>query len=326
MRNKKLDFGWGDTRGFRSIATKTFGIGFSQMPIDKFGYPPNDGDQDLILKIKNLTSRLTGKNFEFILITNGCTQAISASVHALKSKIVFTRDLYYPRYASIISDVHDLSHMKEREAKNSITSGTALVDSPSNPLGKVDNYASGLKHHIVWDGAYHTPTYGKVLEGVSLVDSPDVFCGSLSKLSGINGIRIGWAATNSPFLHEKMSKYVKSTTCGASFPSQWLANKILEDDDKLNNYFVESRSLLEANKEEVEKLAKIFGTKLSPEIGMFAFSQVDEKLKQLIKECDVVFTDGKECGADFESVRINLANPFTDTKEMVERIVKRDSV
>jgi aspartate/methionine/tyrosine aminotransferase len=320
-----LDFGWGDTRGLRKKILSIYKDlkNIQYMPLEEYGYPPYDGDIYLVSLLRKLTQDLTGRKYKNICITSGCTHAVNASIHVLANNhtdSVLTRKLYYPRYPTMIKltpYAHKTWDMDHNE--NSI----AIVDSPSNPLGLIGLDQKLNTDKIIWDGAYHTPTYG-VPFGINSVPEHKIFCGSLSKLTGINGIRIGWTATDDDLLHKRIAEYVKNTTVGVSYPSQYIAKEILKDEDRLNLYFLQSRNLIDMNKEEILKLKHIFGSDEIPNFGMFAFFRIDDKIEELFQRARIILTSGKDCGADYNSVRINLTNTNEMTREMVRRILKAD--
>lgn len=322
---KILDFSWGDTRGVREVILNIYrGLGLTSMPLDSFGYPPHEGDPDLVILLKSLTKELTGIGYNHITVSEGCTHAVMASIYALKNnntKTVKTRSLYYPRYSDMIS-ISNLAHEKKHE--NTISEDDiALIDSPSNPLGLVGSSKSYPK--LIWDGAYHSPTYG-ILRGTNAIKDARIFCGSLSKLTGINGLRLGWTATNEVGLDISIQKYIRNTICGVSYPSMHVATKILSDRQNLKEFFLRSKILIEDNKDIVKKLDNLFGKQpISPK-GMFAFWQTDEKLRKLLDKAMVKVTPGADCGGDESQVRINLGNSNKMTKEMVSRITNIDKI
>lgn len=323
-KEELLRFSWGDTLGLRKKITSIYqNLNLIQMmPLHEYGYPPYEGDPELIEMVRGLTRRLTGKDYKHVCITAGCTHAVNASIYALsdsRTDSVNTRKLYYPRYPTMISmtpylhQTWDMFHTK---------SCIAIVDSPSNPLGLIGMNEELNTDRVIWDAAYHTPTYGMTL-GISNVKHK-ILCGSLSKLTGINGIRLGWTATDEDELQDRILFHSKNSVCGVSYPSQYVAKEVLKDEDRLNLYFLQSRNMIDMNREEVLKLKHIFGQDEISPFGMFAFFRTDDKMEEIFKEAKVEFTPGKDCGADFQSVRINLANPNEMTQEMVKRILKVD--
>jgi aspartate/methionine/tyrosine aminotransferase len=323
-----LDFGWGDTRGLRKLILSIYkGLSIGQnMPLSSYGYPPYEGEPALVDSFQKLTEYLTGNKYKYVCVTAGCTHAVNASIYSLSkvtSAFVATRDLYYPRYPNMIS-LTSMMHTKFGDTRIN-AEDVAIVDSPSNPLGLVGVPKEVVTSNIIWDAAYHTPTYG-ILPGTRSIDEAKIFCGSMSKLTGINGIRIGWTATNDEEIHSSLQAYARASVCGVSYPSQYLALEILSDQNKLDTYFKKSASLISSNKEEVLKLKNIFGDDRISDYGMFAFFPIDQKMSALFDRAKVKFTSGSDCGASYPSVRINLANTNEQTKEMVKRIKKADRI
>lgn len=328
-RENLMDFGWGDTRGVRKVFVESF-EDISRIQFFKvadIGYDDEEGNPDLIESLKILTERLTGESYKYVCVTSGCTQAVNAAVSAflLSGDEVLTRNLYYPRYPYMFSQ---LGMQAVTEKKADIDSvDVCVVDSPSNPMGEIGEIKDLPENiPVVWDAAYNTPTYGILDKYKQKPRRHDVFCGSLGKLTGINGIRLGWTATNNPDVHALIVRFVKNTTCGVSGFSSLMAIDILNKERHLDleSFFSKSRFLVDSNRVEIQRLANHFGLGSVPHSGMFAFFEIDEKLKRIFEKAEVVFTDGKNCGADFESIRVSLGNTNEATKEMVDQIIKID--
>lgn len=320
-------FSWGDTRGLRETLLSIYkDLSFQGLPLEKYGYPPYDGDHDLIALTKGLIKSLTGIDYKYLIITPGCTSAVNIAIAAMKkpyTQYVATRNLYYPRYPSMIEHVNELKHLKGIEKAEPFD--IILVDSPSNPLGEVGINNVTLSNDVIWDGAYHSPVYG-IPFGVNSVPKAKAFCGSFSKFTGINGIRLGWLATDNIVIYNSAHEYAKGDFCGTSYPSQEIVKRILSDGDRLNTYYIKSKAMIDNNKCEILKLKNIFGQDDIPNFGMFAFFKTDDKMEKLFEKAGIEFTNGKDCGAMYQSVRINLGNSNEDTKEMVKRIINADKV
>lgn len=300
------------------------------MPIDSFGYPKHEGEEELVILVRSLVRRLTGKNYEHILITQGCTHALNAYVAAQKEEKtvrVSTRKLYFPFYPGIAQN-HGLIHSPSNTpSKVNFPYDLEILDSPSNPEGVVSSSFSDGRR--VWDAAYYSPTYGVRTVGTREFCTPypphEAMAGSLSKLTGINGIRIGWLATNDQGLYDRAARWATLDTCGISLPSQWLAKEILTSVD-MEAFWDKSKLVIDSNRTEVEKLSKIFGDQTIPDKGMFALFEVDSKLKELLDRSMVVTTPGQVCGDDRDSVRINLAHTNAATRAMVKTVLKNDKI
>jgi aspartate/methionine/tyrosine aminotransferase len=285
------------------------------------GYPPYEGDPELVEMVRELTKRFTGKNFKHITITAGCTNAVMASIYALsnnRTECVGTRDLCYLRYPHMVN----MAGLLPTDLQVLSPDDIALVDSPSNPLGEV-LYHGGGTTKVIWDGAYHSPLYG-VPEAINSVPEASIFCGSLSKLTSLNGLRLGWTATNYKELHDSVVRYNRFQLCGVSVPSQEIAKEILKDQGRFDLYMVIGRGMIDRNREIVSKLGSLLGNQTVPDKGMFALFEVDDKAEELFKRANVQFTDGRECGARFQSVRVSLGNSVKDTQDMLGRILKAD--
>lgn len=328
----KHQFGWGDTYGIRKAITEVAPwLSINTLPIETFGYPKHEGDEELVSLVRKLLRKLTGKNYQHILITQGCTHALNAYV-AVEKKLdrnnwgeftLSTNKLYFPFYPGIAEN-HDLSFSPGQlgEISNSIQ----IIDSPSNPEGKIcfEDYGNAI-----WDAAYYSPTYGVNInlprDLCTPIPNHVAMAGSLSKFTGINGIRVGWLATNDQELYDEAAKWVTYDICGVSGPSQWIAKEILKKID-LEEFWNVSRNVLDSNRTEVQKLSHIFGDQNIPTTGMFALFEIDNKLGKLLEKASVQVTPGSNCGDDRNSVRINLAHTNEATRAMVKAVLKVDKI
>jgi aspartate/methionine/tyrosine aminotransferase len=322
---KEHQFGWGNTPGIREalLRVNPF-LSISPSQIANLDYAPIEGYPELTILVRKLLRKLTGNNYEYITITQGCTHALNAYVHAEKNnnEVLATRKLYFPWYPGVAAN-HGLTHKPGQ--LGDIRNAVQILDSPSNPEGEVGSIPPYGR--VVWDAAYYSPTYGVNigLTGDLNTHIPihEAMAGSLGKFSGINGIKLGWLATNNFELYCKVSNYVSRDLCGTSGLSQLLACEILEKTD-LDEFWKVSRLVLDSNRTELQKLAYLFGDQKIPDKGMFALFEVDKKLRMVLDKACVVTTPGTLCGDDRNSVRINLANTNKATKSMVRAVLKVD--
>lgn len=322
-------FGWGDTYGIREAIIKTAPwLLLSPQPIASFGYPKHEGEESLVKLIGKLCKTLTGNKYKYVLVTQGCTHALNAYVWAEKDKELkagdqdlATKSFYFPFYPGIAKN-QGLRHAPGEIGK--LYKAIQIIDSPSNPIGEI---TYGDLGRSVWDAAYYTPTYGVSTANLDKkqtgIPAHIAMAGSLSKFSGINGIRIGWLATNDKHLYAQAASWISHDICGVSWPSQWLAEQILTKVD-LEKFWKASRLVIDNNKNEIQKLSLIFGNQELPKVGMFALFEVDKKLKKLLEKASVSTMPGHLCGDKRDSVRINLAHTNEATKEMVKDILKAD--
>jgi aspartate/methionine/tyrosine aminotransferase len=327
----KHDFSWGDTRGIREIMIKR--APFLQTltsPWELFGYPPHDGLPELRIEIEKLILDLTGKKYTHILITGGATHALNAYAIATKNRFtqhLCTNSLYFSRYPGIATNT-GLIHRPIDSFYSESMFDIRIVDSPSNPLGQMSTLQSTISEKVVWDAAYYSPTYcgrgpRNNLRCHPAIPAHEAMVGSLSKLTGLNGLRIGWLATNKDTIYDKALEYVTSNLCGVSYPSQFSATQILKRVN-MPEFYLDSKDLLDSNKEELSKLDYLFGNQVIPDIGMFCLLEVDDKLKKLFEKASLKVMPGTSMGDTRDSVRFNLANSVQSTKDMVKDVLKAD--
>lgn len=328
----RFDFSWGDTRGLREITlSRFFDFGKESAKIDwqkDGGYPTHEGNAELIAETKKLIKSLTGLDYKHILITAGATNALNSYLYARKNMTdnealwVRTHDLYYRMYPQIIRN-QDAFHIKSKELKPT-QDDVWIVDSPTNPKGQI---ITGLppgktsEEGVVWDAAYHSPTYYK--SKVMTYPKHEVMVGSFSKFTSINGIRVGYLATNSDIIYDLAYKYITGDACGVNAIGQILITKFLQNVD-LEAFYRAGYLMLEDNRNELSKLSYLFDTNAIPNDGMFAFSQTDAGVLRLLQKASVKVSDGKDLGADYLSIRINLANSREKTSDMVKAVLKAD--
>jgi aspartate/methionine/tyrosine aminotransferase len=320
-------FGFGDTFGIRqSFMRHSNFLNLHQFDWNNCGYPAHEGNPKLVELVQKLIINLTGQNYQYIIITNGATHALNAFLFAAKTSNTVKVNIperYFGFYPGIIKNA-GLTHVKTDDLVPNYNE-LSIIDSPSNPEGLIRDVSLG-GGRSVWDAAYYTPTYcgnnKNIMPKVNIVH--EAMVGSFSKLTGLCGLRLGWLAINyDPIIYQKAHDYVTYSLCGANWASQEIAIHILDKVD-LNAFYVDSRAVLDFNKEELSKLNIIFGNQKIPKYGMFALWEIDSKLKKLLNKANVETTDGSFCGDDRESVRINLGHTNEATKMMVKAVLAAD--
>ena len=320
----KYNFSFGNTPGIREVLIKNCkGLDTLKFPWNDLDYPEHEGMPELIEHTRDLIQETTGIFYKWILITGGATQSINAYLYAAKKNRsefiqgVLTNKLYYRYYPFAIKN-HDLYH----KACDDVMPGEGevhLIDAPSNPLGQtIPGYKA---EYTLWDSCYYSPTYF----GLSSPPVPfhEASAGGYNKLTGLNGLRVGWLATQDKRIFDLALQYLEGEVCGISSLSQWSAIHVAKNAN-FNKFFKDSWSLICANKEEFSKLDHLFGHQSIPEVGMFALMEIDNRLEKLFEKSGVKFTDGKTMGDDRKSVRINLGKTYEETKRMVKEILKQD--
>lgn len=325
-------FDWGDTRGLREITlSRFFDFGKESAKIDwqkDGGYPAHEGNPELIVETKKLIKSLTGLDYKHVLITAGATNALNSYLYARKNMTdnealwVRTHDLYYRMYPQIIRN-QDAFHIKSKELKPT-QEDVWIVDSPTNPKGQI---ITGLpkgktsEEGVVWDSAYFSPTYYK--SKVMVYPKHEAMVGSFSKFTAVNGIRTGYLATNNDVIYSFAYDYLVGDACGVNAIGQILLAKFLQTVD-LEAFYKAGNLMLEDNRNEMSKLSYLLDSGAIPNDGMFAFSQTDAGVLRLLQKASVKVSDGKDLGADYLSIRINLSNSREETAKMVKAVLKAD--
>lgn len=333
MNKYKHNFGFGDTKGIREIFLKH--ASFLQNlhnPWENYGYPEHGGDPELIEEVRKYLCKSLGLTYKYIIITNGATNGINAYIHAKKEELhkyplcgIVTHKLYFPFYSKI-AKIHELAHNKMDIVRDLAVNEIGIIDHPSNPKGILT--IGGQSKNILFDAAYYSPTYcgtyrnGKLVLPKVIPDH-DAMVGSMAKLTGINGLRIGFFATNNESIYENALEYITTDLCGVSSLSQFTSIQILKKTN-FDLFYEESKNMLDLNKEELSRLDYLFGNQDIPTNGMFALFEVDSKIKKLLEKARVQTIPGNMVGDDRDSIRINLANSYRDTRSMVVDILKID--
>ena len=198
-----------------------------------------------------------------------------------------------------------------------------LLDLPSNPLGKMQEIErKSLEIPVILDGVYFNNVYTRG----SLTPPPhDVYIGSYSKLIGLNGIRIGWVATDDDLLAIRMAALITAEYCGLSVPSTDILKQTLKD---FNWPLFESRARgnLNWNREDWSKLEKFFGDVPVPENGMFYYGPVDKKCKELLSNTGIGYIGGKALGTNDDFARFNLGQNNRMFRKAVMEFLENDRI
>jgi aspartate/methionine/tyrosine aminotransferase len=324
-KTKFYDFGFGTTPGIAEIFLKNCpSLNNFRIPFDNMQYPAHQGIAELVEAVHKFLKINFGE-YKHVLITNGATHALSASLNAYRNadfRIVecLTQPLYYRFYPQTISDAGLIHKAEDIICESDLTKSVYVIASPSNPTGELS--FNSIEKNTIFDCVYSSKTYCKT--GYS-IPAHEVLVGGINKLSGLTGVRIGWLATNSKVLYDLAYKSLEGSTCCVSLPSQLIALEMLNKAD-WDTFYDQSNDLLERNREALSKISYLFGNQKMPRNGMFAFFEVDQKLLDLFSKSNVIFTPGNLMGGSHLQVRINLAKTTKETVEMVSSILRNDKI
>lgn len=322
----KYDLGFGNAVAVRQAFLNCYHremIVFTGQKLADFDYPAYEGDPELVEITRKVIKRQTGRHYKHIILTNGATGGVTIALRAYKQagfQFCTTRPApWYLRYPQMIAAA-GLIHESVDNYKG--TSQVVLVDYPSNPLGLVTNVPKPHKDTpVILDGVYHSKVYSKLIWPLP---QHDVLIGSYSKLLGLNGIRIGWIATDWDFKHHEMLKLAVGEYCGLSVASMEILKNVLWDFD-WENFEGVAQLMLDDNREEFQKLEKYFGTKV-PEIGMFYYGNTDHKCRKLLKKAEITYTSGASLGTTDMFGRLNMGQDRDIVWNAVNDFIKADTI
>lgn len=322
----KLDLGWGNSIAVREAFLEAYNqspLIFGRNALMGFDYPNHTGDPELVEITRSVIKRQMGLEYKHVFIVNGATGGCVISLRAYKMQnfdFCRTRNApFYVRYPKMIES-SGLEHIQEDYPDNAGT--VNLIDLPSNPLGMM-NDVSSINNPVILDGVY----LNKVYMPPAMVQAipHNVYVGSYSKLLGINGIRLGWIATNDDMLADRIKELLTSEYCGLSTASQEILKSTVPD---LNWDLFETRSRfkMDMNREKWSKLEKYFGDVTVKEVGMFYYAPTDQTCVKLLEKAGIHWTKGSAMGTDDGFGRFNLGQDNYTIEEAVSAILKADRV
>jgi aspartate/methionine/tyrosine aminotransferase len=272
------------------------------------------GNFKLIEHVKDFLFKTTNIRYDYVLITAGANQAINLLLrvyHSFGINMCYISDLCYPYYPHILKR-NNFTKAGSNEKRLFID----LLDYPSNPEGKFRNE---LSDDVIWDSVY----YNDVFMNCKMKEPKHkVLCGSMSKVFGLAGIRIGWIATQNYFLYERCFEENKFETCSVSKLGQDYAVSVFEKVD-YNQFSLEARNKINNNRDELNKIKYLLGDAEVPQNGMFYCGYADKATCSIIERVGIqTITLKQEQNADI--IRFNLAQDNQITANAVKDLLKTD--
>lgn len=320
----KFDLGWGNSVAVREAFINTYhGNPFyvSREELMGFDYPTHEGDPALVEITRQVIKRQTDQEYKHVFLVNGATGGVVIALRAYAQRGVqecLTRNApFYVRYPSMIA-ASGLRQVQEDNFKAN-SSTVVLLDLPSNPLGLITQVGPMGAPTII-DGVYLNRVYAPVFYGMP---RHDVMVGSYSKLLGINGIRVGWLATNDNLLAERLKDLVTSEYCGLSQASTDILLHTMQGFD-WDRFETSAKFKLDCNREEFSQLERFFQNTPVSDVGMFYYGPMDAKAQEIFTKANVTWTKGSALGTDDGFARFNMGAKNEVIEQAVRAILKAD--
>lgn len=329
MKKQQYLLTWGESVIIRQRFVETFGstIILGHKELENLSYTKHSGEPELIELARQCIKRQTGMEYKHILITNGATGGITITMRAYYKqgyKKVVTRDPpYFSLYPRMI-DAAGMKHVIDMRFEND-GDEIFLLDNPTNPTGKTCSVLHLYpKHLTILDAVYHSNCY---TTGNPIVPWHNVQVGSFSKLTGLNGLRLGWIATDDDLLYDRLKVLVEAEYAGLSRPSgEILLALVKGKEDRWDEFESMSRYWMDMNRTEWSKLERFFGnTPVSP-IGMFFYSPMDEACKRLMEKAGVQYMLGSNFGHIDSHGRFNIGQCSKVVQGAVKAVLKADKI
>lgn len=324
----KIDLGWGNSVAVREAFIKTYNkrpLIIGPDALADFNYPSHEGDPALISLTADVIERTLGLKYRHIFITSGATGGCVIAMRAYAQQgyqYCLTREApYYIRYPKMVQ----AGGLRHATSTMGIISEkiVAMIDLPSNPLGSMESIVMAKQMPVILDAVYLNQVYMNPIQVDTIPH--DVLVGSYSKLLGINGIRLGWMATNDDLLASRISELVTSEYCGLSTASQEILKSSLPDFD-WDLFFPYARFKIDLNRENFSKLEKYFGDTPIPTVGMFYYAPVDKKAQEILARANVNYTKGSAMGTNDDFGRFNIGQDNKMIDDAVKAILKADRI
>jgi len=318
------EFGWGDSACVREALVEYNGPWNTNSLeiIQGMGYPPEEGDNHLIRLTRDFAHQYFFSNFNHIVICAGAHHGMATILRAFRHE--YNTVHVAPRYFSFYPKLINKEGYEFNPGIKAINSKTLkVIDSPSNPEGRVMDHLCVFPNNVLWDGVYNNRIFCKNPH-INPGKSSRFFIGSFSKFFGTNGIRLGWVGCNIEEDYNLIKEEIVNDTLGISVPSQLLARTLLLDVN-INFFMSRAAHKIDCNREQFRRLEYLFEPSKVPENGMFYLASADALSRQVLTKAGVRYIDGEECGAP-DHVRFNMAQKNQLTKDMVDAVIKVDTI
>lgn len=260
-----------------------------------------------------------------VVITNGATQALLASISDRYDNISLQAP-YWPRMPVLIKSLNQpFDGPNPRQV--------LITTWPNNPSGNdLSIYTSpGDGINVIWDAVYASDIYGFEPNKIPGLKNANVIIGSMSKVFGLSGLRIGWAIFKNEVDAELATKYVETTTSGVSAASQLMALEFLTHASKFEGIHKKVkqgiRDTIQRNATDLKSVLEPNGEchgAMSDAGGMFGWFLAHDsvKIRDAFNAAKIFVVRGDTCGVTNQWFRLNCAASRAEVQEAVEKLRK----
>jgi aspartate/methionine/tyrosine aminotransferase len=288
------------------------------------GYRMDDECEKSIIKwVKSYYKRNFNLEYKHVILTHGANGGLHMLINVLKSSkdLFVINDLAFGWYEKLLKMENVIYYKSPKLSEEEpFFNAIYIMDNPNNPWGELNINLSLPSSGVIWDSVYASPIF---VQGPLRAPPHTMMVGSLSKMFGLSGLRIGWVGVNDDFLADKLKQTALTAYCGLSTPSLEIADNLLRDID-LKHFEYLSKMALDDSRDKFNKLRNIFGLD-APNNGMFYMGNLDSSNQKLLEKAEV---NGLKLttidGQDY--IRFNMADSSLNTKNAIKAILKADSI
>lgn len=287
-------------------------------------YEKDGGQKNLIESIKNLHEKIGNAvvNNKFIVIGNGATQILYATISLFRGQKISLRHPYYFKFPGVIAQAGAL--MAEKNEKANVE----IVVQPHNPLNINFPPLQDNANVYIYDLCYNWPEYGDVI-----LKDEDIMIYNLSKSTGHAASRIGWVICKNEHDALKIREAIELTTGGVSHEAQIRATSIIKNQTELyNKNTEEDKSVFGYGRKELEYRWNILlnlnvpGLSFINNFGMFALCEYECPKTEFIgsdpffKNFNIQTVSGHQCGGTPSQLRINVGCKREDFDNLIKNL------
>jgi len=295
----------------------------------ELGYPPCDGLPELqaaILKWCISEGVCTEDHPGHVVITNGATQGLLAVISAYEG--IKLSPPYWPRIP-VLADFAGVTLNNEKQG----SACPELITWPNNPSGcEFGTNVADADSGVIWDAVYASEIYGFDPALVPFLQRSDAIIGSVSKIFGLSGLRVGWVLFKDRAHWEKASHYLETSTSGVSVISQLYTADLLDRVNKFPAIFQKIKKLakksLETNSRIIQDVVTPFASAVGGSIGghggLFAWFRPSNyaSFKDALNRAKIFIVRGDLCGFTKEWIRINAGADAVKIQDSMGRLAK----